>query len=624
MWIVAAKLPVSVARRAKVAVAMQTRTAPMFDQRSHQRPFGITETELATEAGPVTFARGREYALAGRVRLTESRRAYLAAQVTGSAPYATELGRDQAGLVWSCSCPIGHTGELCKHVIALGLTHIAQNGYRTSSGSDPLPARSTAAPPPAPDASPAKLPEDASLESFLRAQSAGTLAEWLLDAARSDVELEGSLLLRMDTATHSSDGADGGDGGLRRAVARVVGIAGYLNYRQSRDFARRLAELDVRLAAALESGPPELVLDALDSGLKRLFKVYARADDTGGNLAVEIRALGALHARAVSAVVPDAKTLGASLFKLGLEDRWEFIRLDDYSILMGTAGWDAYRQALLRAWGASPPGPLMRHGPHANLIAAVEGWYDRVDDLEGWLSVKSRLADDPWVYREVVERLAAAGRGPLAAEWAERALKAFPKDRGIRAVAATRFLADGRDQDAIALAWDNFTEYPSTATYTFLRECAGVRWEEWHERAHEWMRDEEQAKRGAAQPPTTAVGQPIGALRLSVLIEDGKLDEAWQLAEDGFAPPYLLTRLADRLTVHAPERAAKLYRVLAPLLIERSIGEDYRSAIETVEKLERVMPEADFRIFVEFLHENFGAHRVFIAALESRWLRDQT
>lgn len=73
-------------------------------------------------ADPRTFERGVRYFSEGRVAELERRDASLAAVVRGaSASYEVHLYLRDSALAFSCSCPMGAEGHLCKHAVAVGL-----------------------------------------------------------------------------------------------------------------------------------------------------------------------------------------------------------------------------------------------------------------------------------------------------------------------------------------------------------------------------------------------------------------------------------------------------------------------------------------------------------------------
>ena len=44
-----------------------------------------------------------------------------------SIPYGVTLGMSGADASWSCTCPVGEDGEMCKHVVAVALAAIGDD-----------------------------------------------------------------------------------------------------------------------------------------------------------------------------------------------------------------------------------------------------------------------------------------------------------------------------------------------------------------------------------------------------------------------------------------------------------------------------------------------------------------
>ena len=71
-------------------------------------------------ADPRSLARGVAYQRGGRVEIGDCHNGRVQARVRGSVPYDVELvwGKKPS---WSCSCPVGESGEFCKHCVAVAL-----------------------------------------------------------------------------------------------------------------------------------------------------------------------------------------------------------------------------------------------------------------------------------------------------------------------------------------------------------------------------------------------------------------------------------------------------------------------------------------------------------------------
>ncbi len=83
------------------------------------------EDDLRALAGSRSFERGRGYLAA--VTAVEVGEGWITATVHGADAYQAELTLDGPdGLVGECDCPYGMEGNFCKHLVALGLTLLAE------------------------------------------------------------------------------------------------------------------------------------------------------------------------------------------------------------------------------------------------------------------------------------------------------------------------------------------------------------------------------------------------------------------------------------------------------------------------------------------------------------------
>lgn len=70
-------------------------------------------------AGPRSYARGLAYHADDRVELRSIDDTRAEAMVRGTMPYNVALWVEDGQLAWSCSCPVGEDGDLCKHCVAV-------------------------------------------------------------------------------------------------------------------------------------------------------------------------------------------------------------------------------------------------------------------------------------------------------------------------------------------------------------------------------------------------------------------------------------------------------------------------------------------------------------------------
>ena len=84
----------------------------------------ITRQNLINLAGSLSFSRGEEYFEIGLVGPINEKNGMVSAKIHGSRIYETHLKvvrprQGEVRLDYSCTCPVGHDGDFCKHCVAL-------------------------------------------------------------------------------------------------------------------------------------------------------------------------------------------------------------------------------------------------------------------------------------------------------------------------------------------------------------------------------------------------------------------------------------------------------------------------------------------------------------------------
>lgn len=81
----------------------------------------LNRSVLLALAGERYFERGEGYYRDGRVRDLVEHEGVLVARVLGTHEYRVKFWPESDELCYSCDCPLGVHGELCKHCVAVGL-----------------------------------------------------------------------------------------------------------------------------------------------------------------------------------------------------------------------------------------------------------------------------------------------------------------------------------------------------------------------------------------------------------------------------------------------------------------------------------------------------------------------
>lgn len=514
---------------------------------------------LLEQAGDGAFARGRAYSRDGRISLSQVSDGVLAGEAFGSEIYRLQLTCADSGWRWHCDCPAADGGAFCKHLVAAVLTARDADGCvdaEQDAGLQPA----------------AREPDD--LHVFLRAQPAERLADWLMALAAEDRHVERLLLLRRAASQ---------PGALKSALAKVLTAGSFLDYRRTMDYAARLDPAIEQLRDVLQRDPGECRA-LCEYMLKRLFQVIERCDDSLGSLGDRLAEVAHLHARACAAV-PPGKALAKALYTLQCKDDWNLLPLAAYWDALGREGQGAYARLVLDEFdGLPPPSPRRFDADGSGACRRAETLARCTRDFELLQRVLRRDLSSPWQHLRVLESLREFGHARDALAWVENAVKRFPDDGGLRAALADCLADAGLEDEAMEQDWQHFRQHPSNAAWTGLKRRAGSDWPDWRERAlaHAQSREDGHA-----------------TLRIDLLMHDGDIGAAVELAREQPVLPGTLQTLAARVRQSDPAAAGAFYLRVARLLGNELRGPgDYKKLAALVAEAARCAPSADLQTFV--------------------------
>src|SRR5688500_14105135 len=300
----------------------------------------LPDSQLISLAGKAAFARGRDYLNRGRVRLTRVSKIALGGEAYGTETYALWWRRQGEDRRHACACRAAEDGSFCKHLVAAALA------WRTGER----------------ERQPVNAHDE--LLDYLRAQPAERLAGWLRELADADRDVEKRLRLYRA----AEDPAE-----LRKALGKMLNAAGFLDYRASLAYARKLDVAVAQVARLLQRDAAACRV-LCEYALGRLFKIYRRCDDSGGAIGERMAALADLHVRACKKAVPDGKAFARDLHALQALDEWGLLPLDRYWPVLDSSGQYEYRRLVLAELDCLPEqrGKSHRYGDSSRIRAQAE------------------------------------------------------------------------------------------------------------------------------------------------------------------------------------------------------------------------------------------------------------
>ncbi len=547
----------------------------------------ITRASLAECAGPTIFQRGLAYFDEGAVTRLRDIGHKVGARVYGSEPYEIELWTDGVEFHYDCTCPHAAEGNFCKHCVATGLAFLAA---RREMG----------------DLAPQDTPQGIwqRLEEYLPLQPVETLTNWLLEAAERDDATYRTLRLAMERAGGSPQQIKA----LRREIDQVAD-GGWDDWEPLLDSLGEL--LETQPAAVVE------IAEYAIERVERASREYDDYEEDDGGTSDILDRLGELHREACALAQPDPVALAERLFRYDTtgEGNVFYDSLPAYRDALGDAGTRRYRELAEAVWRED------RHGPYSRLARIMESLARESGDIEALVAIKARDLDSGYAYLQIAEIYQAANHPGPALEWAERGLRAFPErpDFRLQDFLMERYMEQGRGEEALALASEQFVESPRLGTYQkwhALAERLGA-WPEQRERALAEVERLAQKPKGWPRPPNTL---PDQSLRVEIALWEEDLAAGWEAARQGYCQQDTKARLAERLEKPYPAQALALYLPMIPEQAALGKNDAYARAVEMIgivgELLQNLGRADEFRGLLAGWRGAFKAKRNFMKLLD--------
>lgn len=568
----------------------------------------VTRMTLRRLAGARTFERGVSYFDGGRVVELEAQAESVTAKVHGEQDYAVRLWSSGSSLGYTCSCPVGASGDFCKHAVAVGLAYLRES-----------------AAPRSPETEPVVGADD--VRAYLNRLEREELVSMVLEQATLDQELWRRLLARAaKSSAKSIDRAS-----YVRAIDSAVWVDHLVDYRAMHDYRDGIYAVIGSLRELLGQGYADDVVTLGEYFVAAVEAQLGHVDDSGGYMGGILHDLQDLHHAACLQARPEPEDLADRLFEWEMANTYDVFlgAMRRYADVLGEQGLARYRRLIEDEWdrvpaltaenkdSASSDSGRRYRITHLKLEMAREA-----GDVGSQVAVLGRDLAHAFDYLRIAQIYQDAGQSDQALAWAENGLNAFSEkpDHRLREFVASEYQRRGRRDDAMALIWRDFGESLSLGHYQNLQRHATLAgdWPRWREKALRLLRDD-LAQRRQGRVRGWGWSPPDGSTLVQVFLWEGDVDHAWAEATALGCTSELWLELARQREVDHPADALPIYQKQIEELLGRKNNSAYAEAVELVRRMRpaflRLDRGPDFSTYLEDLKARHRRLRNFSALL---------
>jgi uncharacterized Zn finger protein len=417
---------------------------------------------LQRVADEPSYSRGIRYFEDGRVTDIRVKDECIRADVRGTHHYHVRLWAENGELAYSCTCPF-HQDEAvcCKHCIAAALAFLDAEGGSRQGQTRSREERGMSM---------------GDVEEYLESQDKASLISLVMDQADEDERLKSRLLMKAGTRKKTVSLA-----GFRKLIDRAVDWGDYVDYKSMHEYAQGLDDVVSSLRELLDEGHAAEVVELTEYFLQCVEVQMDMMDDSDGTMGGVLEEVQDIHHSACMAVKPDAEHLARKLFNLEVRDDSQafYHTVEKYQDVLGEKGLSVYRRLAEKKWAHMRPlGPgeedLGYSRERFRITSIMERLAEQAGDIEQLVAVKSNDLSTAFAYLEIAELYQKAGKLDKALDWAEKGVRAFPRETDFR---LREFLADEyhkqkRHDEAMQLIWAEFADSPRFEEYKLLRKHA--------------------------------------------------------------------------------------------------------------------------------------------------------
>ena len=541
----------------------------------------ITLKNLRALAGGRSFKRGEEYFDEGAVGPVSEKSGVISAKVHGSHTYDVRLKvisgtNAQAILDYTCTCPVGQDGDFCKHCVALGLAWLEKtDDIEEAEYCEPSTSTTN------------KKITDDDIRSWLESQDLKVILDMLMAQMTTDGRLREELVLKI--TKEKVVGIDLNT--YRKGLRSAFHTSGFVDYYNMSDFADGINDALDSLDRLLEEGFALEAMQLCEYAIELADDALQNCDDSDGNFGDLADRLASLHLEACEAARPDPVELAGRLFAFetkGSDLDFCYGATGDYEEILGPTGLAEYRRLAEAEWERSTKNGS---NPSRTITRIMESLARTDGNVDALIAIKQRKLDLAYHYLEIAQICREAKRSDKALEWAERGVKAFPKNTDSRLLdfLAEEYFTRERYDEAYGCYWTQFVDRAGLQQYIKLLDYAKKinRDQVARDEALAFVRrqiDNEKSKtRGKWAPPVDH------SSLVEIFLWEKNTDVAWDEAKRGGCSDHYWLKLAAAREKDHPADAVPVYQRMVEPIISRMNNDAYDEATRMVEHIGELM-----------------------------------
>jgi tetratricopeptide (TPR) repeat protein len=422
------------------------------------------------------------------------------------------------------------------------------------------------------------------LLTWLKGRKKEDLVKLITDRCAEDEDFHDQLQI-VASAAQPSGGLDE----IKRAIQQAYRIHGFIDWRGTYTYSRKLDQVTHTLRELLRAGRAEAVIELVEYAMKRWETAIQHIDDSNGCMGMVRDDLHELHLLACKQVGPDGKQLAERLFKICLTSEWEmfYTAYDDYAPVWGDAGKKRYRQLVEAEWQKLP---RLKPGDDDSKCFGTAGWLSELmirfaqedGDFESELDIMQRDLSRVWNFSKLAERCAELGRLDQAVDWVEKGLRHFKNDRTLEEMRYEFYWKQRRYDEALVILWNLFEKFQSLETYKQLVVRAKERkqLDEWRPKALDTIR----MSIASAKLKKERWSRSDHSLLVAIFLWEGDIETAWNEALSGDCSESLWLTLCAKREAGCPAECFPVYLRLAELRVQNANNDAYREAVQLIQK----------------------------------------